>query len=99
MKRLTKRPRPTLPEAKEKELTFNFRSAEKNFSMPSGDTMQSATFWSAMVAKGLIHPPTAILMVTCTSISRVYYCCHYFGDTIIGAIIGGVVGYTVEIYI
>ena len=73
MKRLTKRPRPVLPEAKAAALRFNFRSAEKNFSMPSGDTMQSATYWSAMVAKGMIHPPTAIMMVTCTMVSRVYY--------------------------
>jgi hypothetical protein len=29
-------------------------------------------------------------------LARVYYCCHYIGDTIFGAALGAIIGYILE---
>ena len=65
--------------------------------MPSGDALSAAMF--SLFIK--YHFPYLYLslgestfllkFVTLVSIGRVFYHCHYFGDTIIGAIMGSII--------
>ena len=83
-----KRPRPEI-NSHVKRL-HNLRKKEKNFSMPSGDSMQAANF--AIVALFYFNISlTGFLIVPFVMFARIFYFCHYFFDTLVGALIGGVV--------
>ena len=81
-----KRPRPEI-NSKVKRL-HNLRKKEKNFSMPSGDSMQAANF--AIVALFYFNISFfGFLILPFVMFARIFYFCHYFFDTLVGALIGG----------
>ena len=81
-----KRPRPEIkPNVKR---LHNLRKKEKNFSMPSGDSMQAANF--AIVALFYFNISfLGFLIIPFVMFARIFYFCHYFFDTLVGALIGG----------
>lgn len=72
----------------------NLRVKENGtFSMPSGDSSAAAVF-CFLVAVQLELPAIYILMPL-VMLGRVYYHCHYLGDTFVGLFVGsfwGIVG-------
>ena len=64
----------------------NLWGMESNCAMPSGDTSQAAMM-AAMIGLHL-HNPYFIVCVPLVMIARVYYQCHWFGDTITGTCMG-----------
>lgn len=85
-----KRPRPEINKSVKR--VHNLRKKEKNFSMPSGDSMQAANF--AVV--GLFYFNISyfgFFVIPFVMFSRIFYFCHYFFDTLIGALIGGCVSF------
>ena len=60
--------------------------------MPSGDTMAAAYFVSLYF--WLFHcSPLAFLIVVMAGFGRVYVHCHWFGDCIVGGVLGTACGY------
>lgn len=88
-KKLWKRPRPTTKDFPQSSKSLFFRNKQSNCSLPSGDTLQAVNLawflimygpsWSAVVFASLG------LMV---GYSRVYLCCHYITDCIVGGLLG-----------
>jgi membrane-associated phospholipid phosphatase len=84
----------------------DLRTRERNNAMPSGDTAQSAAwtsiflwYMSASPSSALfgLAPPFPWLWLVLavpplTAFGRVYYSCHWVGDTIAGAALGATVG-------
>lgn len=76
-----------------------FRKKESNCSMPSGDAMQSAVFATYIINfminnnYSLYNEIIMLLFVIVVSFSRVFFLCHYLGDTLVGIIIGFFIGY------
>ena len=95
LKRATLRLRPVVPP--ESRRMIDFRSKETNGSMPSGDTAQAALF--AFFIKynfpalfdHLGGDYFIIKFCLLVSFARVFHHCHFFGDTIVGSFLGGVV--------
>ena len=90
-KRLFARPRPLVPT--EAKRMVDLRSKETNCSWPSGDAAQASLFvffiafnfpYFALDIGGL----TMLKFIAMVAIGRVFHHCHYFGDTIGGALIG-----------
>lgn len=54
--------------------------------MPSGDTTQAAN-WCVLTYL-FYESYTSLMIIPLVALSRVYYRCHWIGDTIIGTIIG-----------
>ncbi|KRX02185.1 Phosphatidic acid phosphatase type 2/haloperoxidase [Pseudocohnilembus persalinus] len=92
------RPRPTPPQPnKFKHKNGTLRGYENNCSMPSGDSAQGAVFatsfyflLSEINALSEFSEYFEILYVliifsALVCLARVYFMCHYVGDTIIGA--------------
>ena len=66
---------------------FNLRKAQKNApSFPSGDCIQAAHYF--MMLALLFHNNWLLLFPLITAYGRVYYCCHWIGDTIAGLVLG-----------
>ena len=81
-----KRPRPEINKTVKR--IYNLRKKEKNFSMPSGDSMQAANF--GIIALFYLNMSyTGFIILPFVMFARIFYFCHYFLDTLIGAIIGG----------
>ena len=81
-----KRPRPEI-NLNVKRL-FNLRKKEKNFSMPSGDSIQAANF--AIIAMFYFKVSfLGFLVIPFVMFARIFYFCHYFFDTLVGALVGG----------
>ena len=56
------------------------------YAMPSGDSAAAAVFcYLVAFEMGL---PQVYLLLPLVMMGRVYYQCHWFGDTIVGVIIG-----------
>ena len=90
LKYIFKRPRPEIN--KNVKRLKNLRKKEKNFSMPSGDSMQAGNF--AVVALFYFNISyLGFLVVPFVMFGRIFYFCHYFFDTLIGALIGGSISY------
>ncbi len=89
LKKLFNRPRPVLDESVKRR--FNCRSRETNGSMPSGDAFQSANFSLALVYYCDFY--WFLFTIPLVMFSRVFYYCHYIGDTVIGAILGIIFSY------
>ena len=88
LKYIIKRPRPDIN--KNAKRLYNLRKKEKNFSMPSGDSMQAANF--AIIALFYFNVSyLGFIVVPFVMFARIFYFCHYFFDTLIGAFIGGCV--------
>lgn len=88
-KKLTARPRPlnnsTLRRLKD------LRKFEKNCSMPSGDSLQSANF--AIIIFCYFNSFLGFLLVPVVMFARIFYFCHYILDTVMGAISGLILSY------
>ena len=56
------------------------------FSMPSGDT-SAAAVWCTLVATQFSWPLIYLLMPL-VMLGRVYYQCHWIGDTLVGLFVG-----------
>ena len=83
-----KRPRPDIN--KKVKRKYNLRKKETNFSMPSGDSMQAANF--AVIALFYFKVSYfGFFILPFVMFARIFYFCHYFFDTLIGAFIGGCV--------
>ena len=105
LKAILKRPRPENPKdssdplKKETARFFNLRGHEHNKSMPSGDTAQSAAYASficfylpgifALLGGNFLR----IRLICTVALARVFFHCHYIGDTIFGAFVGTVITY------
>ena len=80
-----KRPRPEIN--KNVKRLCNCRNKEKNFSMPSGDSMQAANF-AIICLFYLFGNFYGFIIIPFVMFARIFYFCHYLFDTIVGAIIG-----------
>lgn len=85
LKMVCGRERPThLPH---KNRWCNMREREHGKSMPSGDAAACAFLMAIyLYMYGSVWPLAVVLPLTC--LGRVYVYCHWFGDTLIGAVIG-----------
>ena len=92
-KHIIGRPRPNAKENIKRN--FILRHKETNCSMPSGDAMQSANF--AVILIYYFNCYYGVLLIPFGMVSRVYYFCHYVSDTIVGAIAGWVISYSLVI--
>ena len=93
-KKLIKRPRPPMPDMIYAKRMNNLRAKEVGtYAMPSGDSAACALFCYLMAVQMRVQAIYLILPLVC--LGRVYYHCHWIGDTIVGSIIGtlwGVLG-------
>ena len=65
------------------------------YSMPSGDSSAAAVFCMLVAAE--LGIPLIYILMPLVMLGRVYYHCHWLGDTIIGLFVGtfwGLVGMT-----
>ena len=92
-KHIIGRPRPNVRENVKRN--FILRHKEKNCSMPSGDAMQSANF--AVILIYYFNCYYGILLIPFVMMSRVYYFCHYVSDTVVGAIAGWIISYSLVV--
>jgi membrane-associated phospholipid phosphatase len=91
MKKYLERPRPEINKSVNR--LHNLRGAEKNFSMPSGDSFQAGNF--CVIFSCYFNLNYFFFMVPLVMFARIYYFCHYIGDTIVGALLGILVSYTI----
>ena len=74
----------------------NLRDKEVGtYSMPSGDTSAAAVF--CLINYLVMQMPAIYLILPLVALGRVYFQCHWFGDTIIGSFVGtfwGLIGYS-----
>ena len=65
----------------------DLRSREKDYSMPSGDSAscsyQCIYYWIIFQ-----NPSVMFIILPLCQLGRVYAMCHWFGDTMVGAVIG-----------
>jgi len=85
------RPRPEIN--KEVYREFNLRKHENNNSMPSGDSLQAANF--AMILYLYYNIYLSFILFPFVMFSRIYYFCHYIGDTFIGSLMGISISYLI----
>jgi len=90
MKHYTKRIRPNLYDNIKRR--YNVRDRETNCSMPSGDSMQAANF--AIIFYFYYGKIFGFFLILPVMLSRIFFCCHYIMDTIVGVIIGFIVSLT-----
>jgi len=89
LKKYTRRIRPGLHVVSNYR-NYNIRAWEKTNAMPSGDSAQ-AGLWLTILAI-YTHNPYFYIFIPFTQFGRVYFACHWVGDTIIGASIGILMG-------
>ena len=83
-KAIIKRPRPNIKENIKRR--YDCRSKENNYSMPSGDSIQSANF--AVLILFYLGNFTGFILIPFVMFARIFYFCHYIMDTVIGVLIG-----------
>jgi hypothetical protein len=93
LKRYFRRIRPGLHAAAHRR--FNIRSWEKASAMPSGDSAQAA-LWCTLAA-WRFDEPRILLLIPCTQFGRVFFACHWWGDTFVGAALGYAMAHVVLI--
>jgi len=87
LKKLIRRPRPPLPKMDDIKRMNDLRGREKGtFAMPSGDSAACALCCYILAHQMKVHTIYFILPMVC--LGRVYYHCHWIGDTIVGSLIG-----------
>ena len=95
LKKFWRRPRPRPPSGVRR--LYNLRGKEIDCSWPSGDTAQAAVLSAYLT----VNMPfvveripcghlTLALFVALVALGRVYYHCHFIGDTLGGAFLGAV---------
>ncbi len=82
LKKYFQKPRPILKNNRK----YDFRTVEKNFSMPSGDSLQAA-LW-ATVLFIYFNNPYFYVIVPFVMFARCYFHCHFLSDTVVGATLG-----------
>jgi len=88
VKKLTRRARPTPKDFPKTTKSMFFRNKQSNNSMPSGDTLQAANLaWFIYLFVGTPWQYIFILIAVMVAYSRVYLCCHFISDTLVGAIL------------
>ena len=108
MKAMTDRDRPENPKESDDEKYrralrfFNLRGRESNKSMPSGDTAQSA----ACAAFICLYLPGIFALfggelfrmrlIATVAMARIFYHCHFIGDTMVGALVGTTIAYALK---
>jgi membrane-associated phospholipid phosphatase len=95
LKKLTARPRPS-PKKDVKRL-YDLRQYEKNCSMPSGDSLQSANW--AIILFCYFNSWLGFLLIPFVMFARIYYFCHYVFDTIVGSAMGLTFSYLIYLCI
>lgn len=70
------------------------RRLESNNAMPSGDSAQAAAACSTLAAHSSVW---LLVAVPAVMLGRVYYSCHWIGDTVAGAGLGLVMGALVRL--
>ena len=93
LKKILGRPRPVLINPRE----VNLRSKENNCSLPSGDTLFSAALTTLLYTRH--HMGFAFMLIPLVAFARIYYQCHWIGDTVFGAALGIFYGYCVHLYV
>eukprot|EP00347_Sterkiella_histriomuscorum_P013123 403365927 len=84
MKRIVARQRPVTIQVFRR---INLTAHEKGtLSMPSGDTAQAA-LWVGMMHL-VFFSQSMMIVVPLVALGRIYYQCHYIGDTFVGGMIG-----------
>ena len=74
------------------------RDHEGHKAMPSGDA-NAAAFFCGIYLYIFGFPWCVIILVPLTCLGRVYVFCHWFGDVIVGSIIGSIGVYlTMSVY-
>lgn len=99
LKRITARHRPEPSSTRQSLLHYNFRGKETNYSMPSGDSAQAAAFWTFVHTQLGLPIGLAVAMTGCTMFARVYFLCHFFADTLVGAALGSGISLLVNHYL
>jgi membrane-associated phospholipid phosphatase len=89
MKKITARPRPNVLEKIKRK--YNLRQHEKNCSMPSGDSLQSANY--AMILFLYYNTYIGIFLIPFVMFSRIFYSCHFILDTVVGSLLGLAISY------
>ena len=91
IKKIIGRERPVLTV---KRYFYKVRTKESTNSMPSGDSLQSATF-SMMIILYLGNNSRffSLLFIPMSMSGRVFYNCHYWFDCFIGAFLGIIISY------
>ena len=91
IKKIAGRERPLLTA---KRYFYKVRTKEVMNSMPSGDSLQSANFAMMMILYFENNLKfLSILFIPMCMAGRVFYCCHYWFDCIIGAFFGILLSY------
>ena len=85
LKYMIKRPRPILREDT-KRLSNLRRFENGTYSLPSGDSGAAAVF--CYIIYFCFQAPLIFLILPLVCLGRVYYHCHWIGDTLIGSTIG-----------
>jgi membrane-associated phospholipid phosphatase len=60
--------------------------------MPSGDTIQSMFFTLVMIWWYGVNPLVMIVFHILVAVSRVYFMCHWLGDTVIATVLAYPIG-------
>lgn len=95
LKKYFERPRPE--PSKISKRIFDLRKHEKNFSMPSGDSIQAGNW--AMIIYFYTGNDLGFIFVPFVMYARIYFYCHYLFDTIIGALLGSFISFIINIII
>lgn len=85
MKYTIKRPRPEIPAAATRMVNLVKHEAG-TWAMPSGDSAAAACFCFMYTA--FLRLPSVYIILPLVCCGRVFFHCHYFGDTFIGSIVG-----------
>ena len=96
-KKIFSRPRPVFNKSLQNK-PASFRGREHNCSFPSGDAIQAAVFLTTvleLLQRSQLyetHLAASFLYLIAlqlgVSAGRVYFMCHYFGDTLVGSLMG-----------
>lgn len=95
LKKYIGRPRPE--PSKISQRNYDLRKYEKNFSMPSGDSIQAGNW--AIIIYFFTGYDFGFIIVPFVMFSRIYFYCHYLFDTIIGAVLGSLISLLINILI